>query len=100
MKKNLLLIFGLLGLVSLMAESSPKKSHWLSLLGMDNDAACCKASVCCKDGDNSCCDISNCCTNPGDCCIPASICCSSADDNISTPTNNNQAKQCVVQCKS
>jgi hypothetical protein len=76
-KKNLLLIFGLLGLVSLMAESGPKRSSILSKLGLDKHQACCDMSDCCVDDDINCCNVSNCCMTVSNCCATASSCCTS-----------------------
>lgn len=84
-KKNLFLIFGLLGLVSLMAESGPKRSSILSKLGLDKDQACCDMSDCCADDDincctvSNCCDVSNCCT-VSNCCATVSSCCASENN--------------------
>jgi hypothetical protein len=74
-KKNLLLIFGLLGLVSLMAESGPKRSSILSKLGLDKNQSCCDISDCCADSDINCCDVSNCCVTVSNCCATTSSCC-------------------------
>ena len=79
-KKNLFLIFGLLGLVSLMAESGPKRSSILSKLGLDKDQACCDMSDCCVDDDINCCTVSNCCMTVSNCCARASSCCASENN--------------------
>lgn len=99
MKKNLLLIFGLLGLVSLMAESVPKRNNVLSMLGLVDAPACCDVSVCCTEGSPDCCDLSTCCTTTSTCCAPASSCCASdPTDQSTTSTTENKVSQCVVQC--
>jgi hypothetical protein len=100
LKKNLLLIFGLLGLVSLMAETGPKKSNLLSMLGLDSDPACCDVSVCCQGSDANCCDLSTCCTMSSNCCAPATSCCTSdAADQSTHATNESKAIHCSTQCK-
>jgi hypothetical protein len=99
MKKNLLLIFGLLGLVSLMAESGPKKSNLISMLGLDGDAACCDVTVCCQASDASCCDISNCCTTDSNCCTCPTDCCTSDAKTQTTSTTDGTANQFNVSCK-
>lgn len=86
LKKNLLMIFGLLGLVSLMAESGPKKNNLLSMLGLNEDPACCDVSVCCLSSDADCCDMSTCCTTTSNCCAPASNCCNIDAINQTTTT--------------
>ncbi|MBK9257881.1 MAG: hypothetical protein IPM42_20695 [Saprospiraceae bacterium] len=73
MKKSLLLIFGVLGLVSLMAESGPKRSSILSKLGLADEPMCCDISVCCADSSPSCCDISTCCAIPVGCCSAPTV---------------------------
>jgi len=73
MKKGLLLIFGVLGLVSLMAESGPKRSSILSKLGLADEPMCCDISVCCTDNSSSCCDITTCCTIPVGCCASSAV---------------------------
>ncbi|HMU03704.1 MAG TPA: hypothetical protein PJ990_08780 [Saprospiraceae bacterium] len=100
LKKNLFLIFGLLGLVSLMAESGPKKSNLLSMLGLNEDSACCDVTVCCQGADTSCCDLSTCCTTSSNCCAPATSCCTSdATDQTNTATNEGKVSHCSTQCK-
>lgn len=86
MKKHLLLIFGLLGLVTLMAESGPKKSSLLSVLGLDGDAACCDVTACCQGSDASCCDLSTCCTTTSNCCAAVTNCCTTAATDQTTTT--------------
>lgn len=94
-KKNLLLIFGLLGLVSLMAESGPKRSSILSRLGLDNDPTCCDMTTCCPDNGTNCCNMGSCCMNVSNCCAPASSCCSSEnteqESNAVAESNVNQS---------
>lgn len=100
LKKNFLLIFGLLGLVSLMAESGPKKSNLLTMLGLDSDSACCDVTVCCQGADTSCCDLSTCCTSPSNCCAPATSCCTSdATDQSNTTATDGKVSHCSTQCK-
>ena len=100
LKKNLLLIFGLLGLVSLMAESGPKKSNLLSMLGVNEDSACCDVTICCQGADTSCCDLSTCCTTPSNCCEPVTSCCTSdATDQSNTAATDGKVNHCSTQCK-
>jgi len=100
LKKNLLLIFGLLGLVSLMAENGPKRSNVFSMLGLHEDPACCDVSACCPGSDADCCDMSTCCTTASNCCATVSNCCASdATDQTSTSTTESRVNQCNVQCK-
>ena len=68
MKKSLLMIFAVLGLVSLMAEGGPKRSSIMSLLGIEDDPTCCDVPMCCADNKSSCCDITSCCSVPVGCC--------------------------------
>jgi hypothetical protein len=95
MKKHLLLIFGLLGLVTLMAESGPKKSSLLSVLGLDCDATCCDVTACCQVGDASCCDLSTCCTTTSNCCSAVANCCTmdATDQTNTTKVESNAATQ-------
>lgn len=86
MKKHLLLIFGLLGLVTLMAESGPTKSSLLSVLGLDGDDACCDVAACCQGSDASCCDLSTCCTTTSNCCAAVTNCCTTAATDQTTTT--------------
>lgn len=86
MKKHLLLIFGLLGLVTLMAESGPKKSSLLSVLGLDGDAACCDVTACCQGNEASCCDLSTCCTTTSNCCAAVTNCCTTDATDQTTTT--------------
>lgn len=74
LKKNLLLIFGLLGFVSLMAEGGPKKTNLLSKLGLGSNPTCCDPSECCPDLEANCCNLSTCSTPVGNCCAPVSCC--------------------------
>lgn len=100
MKKHLLLIFGLLGLVSLMAETGPKKSNLLSMLGLDSDPACCDVSVCCQGSDANCCDLSTCCTMSSNCCAPATSCCTSdAADQTNTVNTEKKVSHSTTQDK-
>ena len=93
MKKSLLLIFGVLGLVSLMAEGGPKRSSIMSMLGMEDEPICCDKTICCVDNDTSCCDLSSCCATASGCCAPTT---STVEANA---TSENTVNQCVVQCK-
>lgn len=95
MKKHLLLIFGLLGLVTLMAESGPKKSSLLSVLGLDSNAACCDVTACCQGSEASCCDLSTCCTTTSNCCAAVTNCCTAnaTDQTTTTKVERNDTTQ-------
>jgi len=93
MKKNLLLIFGLLGLVSLMAEGGPKRGNLLSMLGMEDEPTCCDMTTCCVGTDTNCCDLNTCCSTSSVCCSPTTT---SQDASAIT---GDKVNNCMVQCK-
>lgn len=128
LKKNLLLIFGLLSLVSLMAETNPKRNGLLSMLGVDNDSACCdnpncctqskvdccNLPICCDEGsagccdtadgsttsEGDCCDTRTCCTTQSSCCSSETSCCASnSADQSNTTITERKESCCAVQNK-
>lgn len=100
MKKKLVLGIGLLGLVSLMAESGPKRTRLLSLLEKISDPSYCDTTICCTDCDPGCCEMTSCCTTSVSCCER------SDNDEAAKSANESSnvcsemmACQCAVLCK-